>query len=80
MRDWRNACASAKTRQFKRRREATQRARLRGQRNSRRGQPAGFKWDMVIIPVGTPHGFSDVQEAITYTIVRIDPARVLALK
>jgi hypothetical protein len=35
---------------------------------------------MVIIPVGTPHGFSDVQEAITYTIVRIDPARVLALK
>jgi len=35
---------------------------------------------MVIIPAGTPHGFTDVQEAITYTIVRIDPSRLLALK
>jgi mannose-6-phosphate isomerase-like protein (cupin superfamily) len=38
------------------------------------------KGDMVVIPAGTPHGFTDVQEAITYTIVRIDPSRVLALK
>src|SRR6266705_2281247 len=38
------------------------------------------KGDMVIIPAGTPHGFTDVQEAITYTIVRIDPGRLLALK
>src|SRR5207237_1397213 len=38
------------------------------------------KGDMVIIPAGTPHGFTDVQETITYTIVRIDPARLLALK
>jgi len=38
------------------------------------------KGDMVIIPAGTPHGFTDVQEDITYTIVRVDPARVLALK
>jgi mannose-6-phosphate isomerase-like protein (cupin superfamily) len=38
------------------------------------------KGDMVIIPAGTPHGFSEVQETITYTIVRVDPARVIALK
>jgi len=38
------------------------------------------KSDMVVIPAGTPHGFTDVQETITYTIVRIDPGRVLALK
>jgi mannose-6-phosphate isomerase-like protein (cupin superfamily) len=38
------------------------------------------KGDMVIIPAGTPHGFTEVQEAITYTIVRIDPNRLLALK
>jgi len=38
------------------------------------------KGDMVVIPAGTPHGFSDVQEAITYTIVRVDPGRVIALK
>jgi len=38
------------------------------------------KGDMVVIPAGTPHGFTDVQEPITYTIVRIDPNRVLALK
>ena len=38
------------------------------------------KGDIVVIPAGTPHGFTDVQEAITYTIVRIDPGRVLALK
>src|SRR6266436_7672487 len=38
------------------------------------------KGDMVIIPAGTPHWFSEVQEALTYTIVRIDPSRVVALK
>jgi len=38
------------------------------------------KSDMVVIPAGTPHGFTEVQETITYTIVRIDPGRVLALK
>ena len=31
-------------------------------------------------PAGTPHGFTDVQETITYTIVRIDPSRLLAAK
>ena len=39
-----------------------------------------IKGDMVIIPAGTPHWFSEVQEALTYTIVRIDPSRVVALK
>lgn len=38
------------------------------------------KGDMIIIPAGTPHGFTDVQEAVTYTIVRIDPRRVIARK
>src|SRR5262245_66226095 len=38
------------------------------------------KGDMVIIPAGTPHGLTDVQEAITYNIVRIDKGRLLALK
>ena len=38
------------------------------------------KGDMVIIPAGTPHWYSEVQEALTYTIVRIDPSRVVALK
>ena len=38
------------------------------------------KGDMVIIPAGTSHGFSEIQESITYTVVRIDPARVIKLK
>jgi mannose-6-phosphate isomerase-like protein (cupin superfamily) len=38
------------------------------------------KGDMVIIPAGTPHWFSDVQEAISYTVVRVDPGRVVKLK
>jgi mannose-6-phosphate isomerase-like protein (cupin superfamily) len=38
------------------------------------------KGDIVVIPAGTPHGFTDVQETITYTIIRIDPGRLLALK
>jgi mannose-6-phosphate isomerase-like protein (cupin superfamily) len=38
------------------------------------------KGDMIIIPARTPHGFTDVQETVTYTIVRIDPGRILAKK
>src|SRR6267142_2194798 len=38
------------------------------------------KGDMVIIPAGTSHGFSEIQESITYTVVRIDPGRVIKLK
>lgn len=38
------------------------------------------KGDMVIIPAGTPHWFSEIQETITYTVVRIDPSRVVTLK
>ncbi len=33
--------------------------------------------DVVIIPAGVPHGFSDVQGSIRYLVVRVDPARVL---
>lgn len=38
------------------------------------------KGDVVIIPAGTPHWFPEVQEDITYTVVRVDPRRVVALK
>ena len=31
--------------------------------------------DIIIIPAGTPHYFSEVPELIVYTIVRIDPHR-----
>ncbi len=38
------------------------------------------KGDMVIIPAGTPHWFSDVQEDLSYTVVRVDPGQVVKLK
>ena len=36
--------------------------------------------DVVIIPAGVAHGFSEITEAITYMVVRVDPERVVALK
>ncbi len=36
--------------------------------------------DVIIIPAGTPHYFSDIAESITYTVVRIDPGQGLTLK
>jgi mannose-6-phosphate isomerase-like protein (cupin superfamily) len=36
--------------------------------------------DVVIIPAGVAHGFSEITEAITYMVVRIDPERIVALK
>jgi len=36
--------------------------------------------DVVIIPAGVAHGFSEISEAITYMVVRIDPERLVALK
>ena len=38
------------------------------------------KGDMVVIPAGTPHWFSDIQETITYSVVRIDPGKLVKLK
>jgi quercetin dioxygenase-like cupin family protein len=38
------------------------------------------KGDMVIIPAGTPHWFPEIQETIAYTVVRVDPSRVVTLK
>jgi mannose-6-phosphate isomerase-like protein (cupin superfamily) len=38
------------------------------------------KGDMVIIPAGTPHWFSEIHETITYTVVRVDPSGVVTLK
>lgn len=36
--------------------------------------------DIIIIPAGTPHKFSEVTEAITYTCIRVDPGQVMTLK
>lgn len=36
--------------------------------------------DMVIIPAGVPHGFSEIETPITYLVIRIDTGRVLPLK
>ncbi len=36
--------------------------------------------DVVIIPAGVAHGFSEITEAITYMVVRIDPERLVTLK
>ena len=33
--------------------------------------------DVVIIPAGVPHGFTDVKEQVTYLSIRPDPDRVL---
>jgi len=38
------------------------------------------KGDIVIIPAGTAHGFSEITEAIDYMVVRIDPDKHVALK
>lgn len=38
------------------------------------------KGDVIIIPGGTPHWFSELDGDITYMIVRTDPANELALK
>ena len=36
--------------------------------------------DVVIIPAGIAHGFSEITEAITYMVVRVDPEKLVALK
>jgi mannose-6-phosphate isomerase-like protein (cupin superfamily) len=36
--------------------------------------------DIVVIPAGTPHYFSDIAHSITYSIVRVDPDQILTLK
>jgi mannose-6-phosphate isomerase-like protein (cupin superfamily) len=36
--------------------------------------------DVVIIPAGVPHWFSEIQGSITYVVVRVDPNRLLPLK
>jgi quercetin dioxygenase-like cupin family protein len=36
--------------------------------------------DIVIVPAGVAHGFSEISEAITYMVVRVDPERLVALK
>ena len=36
--------------------------------------------DIIVIPAGTPHYFSDVADSITYSIVRVDPNQILTLQ
>jgi len=36
--------------------------------------------DIVIIPAGIAHGFSEITEAIDYMVVRIDPEKLVNLK
>ena len=36
--------------------------------------------DMVIIPAGVPHGFSELQTDISYLVVRVDPEQLVQLK
>jgi mannose-6-phosphate isomerase-like protein (cupin superfamily) len=36
--------------------------------------------DMVVIPAGLPHWFSEIEGSITYVVVRVDPNRLLAAK
>ena len=36
--------------------------------------------DVVVIPPGVAHGFSTIDGSITYTVIRIDPNRLTALK
>jgi mannose-6-phosphate isomerase-like protein (cupin superfamily) len=36
--------------------------------------------DVVVIPAGVPHWFSEIEGSITYVVVRVDPDRLLAAK
>ena len=36
--------------------------------------------DVVVIPAGVPHWFSEIEGSITYVVVRVDPGRLLASK
>ncbi len=36
--------------------------------------------DVVVIPAGVPHWFSQIEGSITYVVVRVDPDRLLAPK
>jgi quercetin dioxygenase-like cupin family protein len=36
--------------------------------------------DVVVIPAGVPHWFSQIDGSITYVVVRVDPGRILAPK
>jgi quercetin dioxygenase-like cupin family protein len=38
------------------------------------------KGDMVIIPAGTPHWWSSVEESVVYTVVRVDPGQYVTLR
>ena len=67
------------------RENTARRRRVSGPGSTGTGIDAGVtrqvaKGDMIIIPAGTPHYFSEIPESITYTVVRIDPGQGLTLK
>ncbi|MGD1098158.1 MAG: hypothetical protein ABSB35_39990 [Bryobacteraceae bacterium] len=33
--------------------------------------------DMIIIPPNTPHGFTEIDDQVVYTVVRVDPHKIL---
>ena len=36
--------------------------------------------DVIIIPAGCPHWFTEIPENLTYLVVRIDPSKTIVLK
>ncbi|HEV8385361.1 MAG TPA: AraC family ligand binding domain-containing protein, partial [Candidatus Acidoferrales bacterium] len=36
--------------------------------------------DVLIIPAGVVHWFSEIQESLTYIVIRVDPEKVVPLK
>jgi mannose-6-phosphate isomerase-like protein (cupin superfamily) len=38
------------------------------------------KGDIVVIPAGTPHWWSNIESPLTYSVIRVDPGQVLDLK
>jgi mannose-6-phosphate isomerase-like protein (cupin superfamily) len=36
--------------------------------------------DVVIIPAGVPHWFSQIHESLIYLVIRVDPSKAIALK
>jgi len=33
--------------------------------------------DMIVIPPNTPHGFTEIDDQVVYTVVRVDPHKIL---
>ncbi|MBH16397.1 MAG: hypothetical protein CME30_03845 [Gemmatimonadetes bacterium] len=65
--------------------DASQVTQINGPGVSGRGISGGVsrvlrKGDMVIVPAGTPHWWSSVEESVVYTVVRVDPGQFVTLR